>query len=234
MKFAKPTGVLSVALLVVALFGCGGSGGGGGSGSSGSSGASGASDPSATGSGTSTPPPKPISAADAARLADQATFGSTPAVVASIQSMTASEWINSQISTPSTGYPVQVAFPQGSGTGCPKVELPTADPAEYPTGYNYSLCSKLHYTAFLLQRTLDGQRHHAVRISCDSGSPLRLSQIMVTSSQSIQTSYAMREYQQLSVARCLRKFSPVAQRRHPQSRPWATTSTWPTMPRPTR
>jgi hypothetical protein len=80
--------VASIAVVAAVLSACGGGGSSGGS--------------SSGGGGT---PPAKMSADDAARLADQATFGPTPALITQISQQGASAWIDAQLQTAATGYP---------------------------------------------------------------------------------------------------------------------------------
>ncbi|WKB51535.1 DUF1800 domain-containing protein [Eleftheria terrae] len=78
----------AAATLAILLTACGGGGGGGSSSSDGGSGTSGEADPFAV---------QPTSARDAVRLADQATFGPTEALVAEIQAKGPGRWVYEQM-----------------------------------------------------------------------------------------------------------------------------------------
>jgi uncharacterized protein (DUF1800 family) len=168
----------AVALLALSLAACGGGGGGGGGGS-GSSG-SGSSAPAPT---APTPaPPAPTSATDAARLAEQATFGSNDATVTAITSAGASAWIDAQLATTPTGYPTLSAVSSDVKVGC-------------PTG-SVSTCYRDNYTAFPVQHVflanaITGPDQLRQRVA------FALSQIFVISSLEVGPAYGMREYQQL-------------------------------------
>jgi uncharacterized protein (DUF1800 family) len=120
---------------------------------------------------------------DALRLADQAAFGPTPALVAQI-SQQGSAWIDGQIATPSTGYPALPVVNPNVAIGCP----PTL-----PAG---NTCARDNYSAFPIQRVffqnaLSGSDQLRQRVA------LAYSQIFVVSSVQIAPAYALREYQQM-------------------------------------
>ncbi|HVY88415.1 MAG TPA: DUF1800 domain-containing protein [Hyphomonadaceae bacterium] len=98
---------LLAALMVLALAACGG---GGGSSSSGGSGSG--------GSGSGPPPPKPT-AAEAARLLTQASFGPTEASIADVQSQGISAWINAQeaMALPATSHQAYVESVMAANSG---------------------------------------------------------------------------------------------------------------------
>jgi uncharacterized protein (DUF1800 family) len=149
-------------------------GGGGGSASTGAG-------SSTTGGGA--PAPMTITGDDAARLADQAAFGPTPALVAQI-SQQGSAWIDGQIASPATGYPALPVVDPNVAVGCP----PTL-----PAG---NTCARDNYSAFPIQRVffqnaLSGSDQLRQRVA------LAYSQIFVVSSVQIAPAYALREYQQM-------------------------------------
>jgi uncharacterized protein (DUF1800 family) len=120
---------------------------------------------------------------DALRLADQAAFGPTPALVAQI-SQQGSVWIDSQIQAPATGYPALATVSPNPAVGCP----PTL-----PAG---NTCFRDNYSAFPIQRVffqnaLTGSDQLRQRVA------LAYSQIFVVSSVQIAPAYALREYQQM-------------------------------------
>lgn len=81
-----------------------------------------------------TPPGPPVSAAEAFRLAEQATWGPTDAVIARIQAIGPAAWIDEQIGTTATGWPVLPLQPEAVPSSC--------------TG----TCVRDNYTMYLLQR----------------------------------------------------------------------------------
>jgi uncharacterized protein (DUF1800 family) len=161
-------------LLTLTLAGCGGGGGGG---SSTSSPSAAAPPPS-----TTAPAPAPITEADAARLADQATFGATPDVVNAIVAQGAQGWIASQIAMTPTGYPVLSVPPSSSAVGCP-----TGSPSN---------CYRDNYTVFPVQRVFLSNAISAPD-QLRQRVAFALSQIFVVSGLEVGPAYAMREYQQM-------------------------------------
>ena len=120
--------------------GSGGSGSGSsgssssGSGSSGSSGAGGAG---SGGTGSAGSPATTINGTDALRLAEQAAFGPTPALVAAISAQ-GPAWIDAQIATPATGY-------------APIAPISSNVTAVCPTGGPDPYCYQNNYTALPVQ-----------------------------------------------------------------------------------
>jgi uncharacterized protein (DUF1800 family) len=171
-------------LMPLVLVACGG----GGSSSTGASPAS---------SGGSTSTATAIMGDDALRLADQAAFGPTPALVAQI-SQQGSAWIDSQIQTPATGYPALTVVSPNPATGCP---------ATLPAG---NTCFRDNYSAFPIQRVffqnaLTGSDQLRQRVA------LAYSQIFVVSSVQIAPAYALREYEQMLLDDAFVNFRQVLQ-----------------------
>ncbi|MBL8111276.1 MAG: hypothetical protein JNK60_00205, partial [Acidobacteria bacterium] len=81
-----------------------------------------------------TPPGPPVSAAEAFRLAEQATWGPTDAVIARIQAIGPAAWIDEQIGTTATGWPSLPLQPEAVPSSC--------------TG----TCFRDNYTMYPLQR----------------------------------------------------------------------------------
>jgi uncharacterized protein (DUF1800 family) len=171
MRTRPASAFISPVLLALTLAGCGG---GGSSSSTTSNGSSGT-----TAEATTT-----YTQADATRLADQATFGPTPALVSQIMSQGPS-WIDKQIATRPTGYPA-IAAVNPATNACPSPALPGQDPQ----------CYRNTYTAFPVQRAffqnaLTGQDQLRQRVA------LAYQQIFVISTVTIGPAYAVREYQQM-------------------------------------
>ncbi len=166
-----------VSALALWLVACGG-GGGGDSGSSTGGGVVPVANP--------VEPVKPplvtaITGADAGRLAEQATFGPTPAVLASIQAR-GSGWIDDQIIASASSYSVLQAISTNASATCP------------PTGS--STCFRDKYTAFpiqlqFFQNALNNPDQLRQRVA------LAYSQIFVVSSSTLMPAYALRNYQQV-------------------------------------
>ncbi len=189
--------MVPVILGLTLLAGCGGGGGGGaastgtsagGSGSAGSGGTgsggtgTGGTGTGGTGGGSTGPTVIAITGNDALRLADQAAFGPTPALVAAISAQ-GSAWIDAQIATPATGYAAIAAINSN-----PTVVCPTGDPDPY--------CYQNNYTALPVQiqffhNALYGADQLRQRVA------LAYSQIFVISSVQIGPTYGIRNYQQM-------------------------------------
>jgi len=155
-------------LLAVALAGCGGGS-----------------------SGSAPPPPPPVtglSAADAARLLEQASFGPTPSEVTRVAALGLKGYLDEQIATAPTGYGGFSYVPHTAPASC-KYD-PTA-----PTGAA-SLCARDNYSLFQVQRqfyqnALAGPDQLRQRVA------FALSQILVTSGVEIYEAYGMAAYQNL-------------------------------------
>jgi uncharacterized protein (DUF1800 family) len=154
-------------ILAVALAGCGG-------------GASG-----------SAPPPPPVtgmSATDAARLLEQASFGPTPSEVSRVAALGVKGYLDEQIATSATGYSGFTYVPHTAAADC------KYDPMN-PTG-TASLCARDNYSLFQVQRqffenALAGRDQLRQRVA------FALSQIVVTSGVEIYEAYGMAAYQNL-------------------------------------
>jgi len=147
--------------------------------------------------GGGTPPPAAMAADDASRLADQAAFGPTPALVAQI-SQQGSAWIDGQIQTAATGYPALAVVSPNIAIGCP---------ATLPAG---NTCARDNYSAFPIQRVffqnaLSGADQLRQRVA------LAYSQIFVVSSVQIAPAYALREYEQMLLDDAFVNFRQILQ-----------------------
>ena len=167
-----------------ALTACGGGGGGAG--------------------GTTAPPvtPPPVSASDAARLLDQATFGVTAADLAHVQTVGFSSYLAEQAAAAPSQYTGFAYTPHTAPATC---QYHAATPTDAS-----SLCSRDQYSAFQVQRQFF---QHAL------GNPdqLRqrvayaLSQIMVVSSVEIYEAYGMADYQNLLLRDALGNYRTLLQ-----------------------
>lgn len=125
----------------------------------------------------------PIPGVDAQRLAEQASFGPTPALVTQIQSQ-GSGWIDAQLATPPTGYAQMTAIVDSSASYCA-----TSPDAK---------CFRDYFSAFPVQlqffrNAVGGPDQLRQRVA------LAYSQIFVVSQiqANARPAYAMRNYQQL-------------------------------------
>jgi uncharacterized protein (DUF1800 family) len=134
---------------------------------------------------------------DAARLARQATFGPTPALVERIASIGAAAWIEEQASLPATRYADYPWMPANRPDSCVDDRTPPlrAD----------SFCARDNYTLFPLQ--LEFFRNAIAQPDqLRARVAFALSQIMVTSGLDNNRAYAMQRYQQIFVERGLGNF----------------------------
>jgi uncharacterized protein (DUF1800 family) len=176
--------------VLLALAACGGGGdssgatsGTTGSGTSGSTGTGGT-----TGTGTGTSPPVTLSATDAQRLLEQATFGPTPSEVTRVAALGVNAYIAQQVATPATGYTGFSYVPHTAPATCKND--PTA-----PTSAA-SLCARDNYSLYQVQRqffenalTAPDQLRQRVAFA--------LSQIFVVSGVEIYEAYGMAAYQNM-------------------------------------
>jgi uncharacterized protein (DUF1800 family) len=173
MRLSSTTaaGTLACALAIGALQGCGGGGS------------------AAAPAPVPTPAPQPLAtAADAARLLDQATFGTTAADVAHVQSVGAAAYIAEQVAATPTQYTGFSYVPHTAPANC-------VYDAATPTDAS-SICSRDSYSLFQVQR---GFFVHAL----NDPDQLRqrvafaLSEIFVVSGVDIYEAYGMADYQNM-------------------------------------
>lgn len=165
---------MALTVLIMGLTACGGGGGG-----------SGGSDPVLVATPSALDPGRvatatPIAGVNAARLAEQAAFGPTPALLASIETR-GSGWIDDQINTRASSYSALAAVSTDANATCP------------PSGS--STCFRDKYTAFpiqlqFFQNAISGPDQLRQRVA------LAYSQIFVVSSSTLMPAYAIRNYQQ--------------------------------------
>ncbi|MGR4864663.1 DUF1800 domain-containing protein [Caulobacter sp. LARHSG274] len=179
---------LSLALFLAA---CGGGGGGGG----GSSGGGGGGTPEAA------PPPAPvvISAAEAARLAKQATFGPTPALIDHIVALkSASAWIDEQFALSNSSYadiaakPVATDFCSASGL----------------TGQDLTNCNRDNFSAAPV-----AMRFYTNALGADDQLRQRvafaLSQIVVASDLEVHTTAGLATFNQILLANAFGNYRDI-------------------------
>ena len=141
--------------------------------------------------------PQTLSAADATRLLDQATFGPTPAAVAEAQNAGAGAWVDAQLATAATGYPAIDYIDPNSAVGC-------------PTG-SVSTCFRDNYTPFPLQLVffrngMTGADQLRQRVA------FAYSQIFVISGIDIKETYGMRAYQQMLLDNAFANYRTLIER----------------------
>jgi len=140
------------------------------------------------GAGGAPPPPAGMSAADAARLLEQASFGPTPSEVSRVAALGLKGYLDEQLALPATGYSGFSYVPHTAAADCKH------DPTN-PTGAA-SLCARDNYSLFQVQRqffenALGGRDQLRQRVA------FALSQIFVTSGVEIYEAYGMAAYQNL-------------------------------------
>jgi uncharacterized protein (DUF1800 family) len=140
-------------------------------------------------SGSAPPPPATgMSAADAARLLEQASFGPTPSEVTRVAALGLNGYLDEQLALPATGYSGFSYVPHTAAADC---KYDAANPTSAA-----SLCARDNYSLFQLQRqffqnalTAPDQLRQRVAFA--------LSQIFVTSGVEIYEAYGMAAYQNL-------------------------------------
>ncbi len=129
------------------------------------------------------PAVSPILGADAQRLAEQAAFGPTPALISQIEAQ-GSGWIDAQIATPATGYAPMTPIIDSNATYCA-----TSTDAD---------CFRDYFSAFpvqlqFFQNAVSGPDQLRQRIALAYSQIFVVSQVQATA----RPAYAMRNYQQL-------------------------------------
>jgi uncharacterized protein (DUF1800 family) len=159
--------------------------------------------PPPAGSTTPTTPTTPaLSANDAARLLDQATFGVIASDVAHVQSVGMSAYLGEQIAAPATQYTGYSYTPHTAPSTC------VTDPAT-PTDTS-SICARSQYTPFQVQRDFFT---HAL-INADQlrqRVAFALSQIFVVSSVEIYEAYGLAAYQNVLLSDALGNYRTLLQ-----------------------
>ena len=146
---------------------------------------------------STTTPPTPTSALDAARLLDQAAFGPTPSDVAAIQTQGAAAYVDAQIATRTTGYAPIAYIDPNSSIGCPTGAVAT--------------CYRDNYTPFPLQlqfyrNAMTGPDQLRQRVA------MAYSQIFVISGIDIHETYAMRAFQQMLLDNAFSNYRQLIER----------------------
>jgi len=157
------------------------------------------------GSVASAPPPAPppsVSAADAARLLEQATFGVTASDVAHVQSVGIDAYINEQLAYPPTQYTGYSYTPHTAPAGC------VGDGSKPPDAA--SLCARDQYSPFQVQRdffthALNNPDQLRQRVA------FALSQIMVVSSVEIYEAYGLADYENILLRDALGNYRTLLQ-----------------------
>ena len=173
--------------LLLGLAACGGSDDSG-SAATGTTGGTGTTPPGGgTGTGGGTPPVT-MSATDAQRLLEQATFGPTPSEVTRVAALGFDAYITQQEAMPASGYPAFSYVPHTAPATCQND--PTA-----PTSAA-SICARDNYSNFQVQRqffenALIGSDQLRQRVA------FALSQIFVVSGGEIYEAYGMAAYQNM-------------------------------------
>ena len=169
----------SLLVCTALLAACGG--GGGGSDSTG---------------GAAAPQGSQATPADAARVAEQSSFGPTDASVAQIQQAGFDAYLSSQFSLPATGYGglVNQDVDPNSSVTCPSGAVAT--------------CFRGSYTAFpvqlkFYQNALTGQDQLRQRVA------LALSEILVASDVEVSGTYAIAQYQQMLLDNAFGNFRDI-------------------------
>jgi uncharacterized protein (DUF1800 family) len=151
-------------------------------------------------------PPAPttasVSATDAARLLEQATFGVTASDVAHVQSVGVDTYISEQLAYPPTQYTGYSYTPHTAPAGC------IGDGSKPPDAS--SLCARDKYSPFQVQR--DFFKH-----ALNNSDQLRqrvafaLSQIMVVSSVEIYEAYGLADYENILLRDALGNYRTLLQ-----------------------
>ncbi|MDP3293668.1 MAG: DUF1800 domain-containing protein [Nevskia sp.] len=123
-----------------------------------------------------------MSAADAVRLLEQATFGPNLAAVADLQASSIESWIDRQLALPATGYAGYPVVDAAQSVGCPATASATCDRD------NYSL---FPIQTRFFRNAMTGPDQLRQRVA------FALSQIFVVSGNEVAVTYAMAGYQQM-------------------------------------
>ncbi len=148
------------------------------------------------------PPAVSVSATDAARLLEQATFGVTASDVAHVQSVGIDTYITEQLAYPPTQYTGYSYTPHTAPAGC------IGDGSKPPDAS--SLCARDEYSPFQVQR--DFFKH-----ALNNPDQLRqrvafaLSQIMVVSSVEIYEAYGLADYENMLLRDALGNYRTLLQ-----------------------
>lgn len=130
-------------------------------------------------------PPPPVSAIDAARLLDQATFGVTQTDVSHVQAVGVQKYLQEQMALPATLY----SIPYAALPMPPTCTFNSTDPV-------VTLCARETYSAYPLQRQFF-QRALTAPDQLRQRVAFALSQIFVVSDRDFYPTYAMADYQNM-------------------------------------
>jgi uncharacterized protein (DUF1800 family) len=151
---------------------------------------------------TPAPPSASVSATDAARLLEQATFGVTSTDVANVQSVGIDAYINEQLAYPPTQYTGYSYTPHTAPVGC------IGDGSKPPDAS--SSCAREKYSPFQVQRdffihALNNPDQLRQRVA------FALSQIMVVSSVEIYEAYGLADYENILLRNALGNYRTLLQ-----------------------
>lgn len=146
--------------------------------------------------------PPPVTAADAARLLDQATFGATASDIAHVQAIGIDAYISEQIAYPPTQFSGFKYTPHTAPANCKNDGSSPPDAA--------ALCARDQYSAFQVQRmfyqnALKNPDQLRQRVA------FALSQIMVVSSVEIYEAYGLADYQNILLNDALGNYRTLLQ-----------------------
>jgi uncharacterized protein (DUF1800 family) len=149
-----------------------------------------------------TPAPPAVSAADAARLLEQSTFGVTASDVSLVQSIGITAYIQQQIAAPATQYTGYVYWPHTAPASCKSDASNPPDAA--------SICARDNYSPFQVQRdffthALANPDQLRQRVA------FALSQIMVVSSVTDFEAYGLADYENVLLRDAFANFRTLLQ-----------------------
>jgi len=145
---------------------------------------------------------RPVTASDASRLLDQATFGVTASDVTLVQSLGIDAYIEAQIALPASQYSGFVYYPSSQPSNC---SYDSSNPPDAST-----LCARDQYSPFQVQRAfflhaLNDKDQLRQRVA------YALSHIFVVSSVTINQAYGLAAYQNLLLNDALGNYRTLLQ-----------------------
>ena len=148
------------------------------------------------------PSPASVSASDAARLLEQATFGATASDIAHVQSIGIDAYISEQLAYAATQYTGFAYTPHTAPASCKNDGSSPPDAA--------SLCARDQYSGFQVQRdffihALNNPDQLRQRVA------FALSQILVVSSVEIYEAYGLADYQNILLTDALGNYRTLLQ-----------------------
>ncbi len=135
---------------------------------------------------------------DAVRLAAQATFGPTVAVVRDIEQRGAAAWVDAQLQLPPSDLGTYPVVSENINAVCPTGSPPA--------------CVRDNFTAVPHRRPRSSATPSPVRTSCGSGWRFALSQILVISGDEVRPNYGVADYQKLLLRRRVRQLTGSSSR----------------------